>query len=155
MNVELSAVGQARLVIPSVYRTEYILSLRRASTHRGDVRALARVLAYAWRWTSAMPWSERAAAEGRLHATNALVDATDAPDRGVRLELPCENASRWRDGGPRPQDRDDATSSARAMSRARMAVLSAARSTVAKRILRPRGLGGDRTHDQGIMSPLL
>ncbi len=88
MNAELSAVGQARIVIPSVYRTEYISSLRRASTHGGDVRALARVLAYAWRWTAAMPWSERAATEGQLHATNALVDATDALDLAVRLELP-------------------------------------------------------------------
>ena len=88
MNAELSAVGQARIVIPSVYRTEYISSLRRASTQGGDVTALARVLAYAWRWTAAMPWSERAATEGQLHATNALVDATDAQDRGVRLELP-------------------------------------------------------------------
>ena len=35
-----------------------------------------------------MRWSERAATEGQLHATNALVDATDAQDRGIRLELP-------------------------------------------------------------------
>ena len=88
MNAELSAVGQARIVIPSVYRNEYVMSLRRASTHGGDVEALARVLAYAWRWTAAMPWSERAATEGQLHATNALVDAMDARDLGVRLELP-------------------------------------------------------------------
>lgn len=88
MNAELSAVGQARIVIPSVYRDEYISSLRRASTQEGDVRGLAQVLAHAWRWTATMPWAERAATEGRLHATNALIDATDAQDRGVRLELP-------------------------------------------------------------------
>ena len=88
MNAELSAVGQARIVIPSVYRNEYIASLRRASTQGGDVRALARVLAHAWRWTAAMPWSERAATEGQLHATNALIDATDAQHSGARLDLP-------------------------------------------------------------------
>ena len=88
MNAELSAVGQARIVIPNVYRNEYISGLRRASAEGGDIGALARVLAHAWRWTAAMPWSERAATEGQLHATNALVDATDAQDSGVRLELP-------------------------------------------------------------------
>ena len=81
-------MGQARIVIPNVYRNEYISSLRRSSSQGGDIRALARVLAHAWRWTAAMPWSERAATEGQLHATNALVDATDAQDSGVRLELP-------------------------------------------------------------------
>ena len=88
MNAELSAVGQARIVIPNVYRNEYISSVRRSSSQGGEIRALARVLAHAWRWTAAMPWSERAATEGQLHATNALVDATDAQDSGVRLELP-------------------------------------------------------------------
>ena len=88
MNAELSSVGQARIVIPNVYRNEYLSGLRRASAEGGDIRALARVLAHAWRWTAAMPWSERAATEGQLHATNALVDSTDAQSSGVRLELP-------------------------------------------------------------------
>ena len=88
MNAELSSVGQARIVIPNVYRNEYLSGLRRASAEGGDIRALARVLAHAWRWTAAMPWSERAATEGQLHATNALVDSTDAQNSGVRLELP-------------------------------------------------------------------
>ena len=88
MNAELSSVGQARIVIPNVYRNEYLSGLRRASAEGGDIRALARVLAHAWRWTAAMPWSERAATEGQLHATNALVDSIDAQSSGVRLELP-------------------------------------------------------------------
>ena len=88
MNAELSSVGQARIVIPNVYRDEFLSGLRRASAEGGDIRALARVLAHAWRWTAAMPWSERAATEGQLHATNALVDSIDAQSSGVRLELP-------------------------------------------------------------------
>jgi hypothetical protein len=48
----------------------------------------ARTLAYAWRWTAAMPWSDRAAVDGYLVATNALTDSTDAERAGVRLELP-------------------------------------------------------------------
>ncbi len=87
MNAELSRVGQSRIVIPNVFRNEYISSLRRASTENGNVEALARVLAYAWQWTATMPWSDRAAAEGQLHATNALIDSTEAQQSGRRLEL--------------------------------------------------------------------
>ena len=88
MNAELSYVGQARIVIPNVYRNEYISGLRRASVSDGDIEALARVLAFAWRWTAAMPWSDRAATEGKLHETNALLDSTEAEQGGIRLELP-------------------------------------------------------------------
>ncbi len=35
-----------------------------------------------------MPWSDRAAAEGQLHATNALVDSTEAHQTARRLDLP-------------------------------------------------------------------
>ena len=88
INAELSHVGQARIVIPGVFRNEYISGLRRASVGDGDIEALARVLELAWRWTAAMPWSNRAATEGQLHATNALVDSTEAEQTGLRLELP-------------------------------------------------------------------
>ena len=88
MNAELSHVGQARIVIPNVYRNEYISGLRRASVGDGDIEALARVLAFAWRWTAAMPWSDRAATEGKLHETNALMDSTEAEQAGIRLKLP-------------------------------------------------------------------
>ncbi len=88
MNAELSHVGQARIVIPNVFRNEYISGLRRASVGDGDIEALARVLAFAWRWTAAMPWSDRAATEGKLHATNALIDSTEAEQTRIRLELP-------------------------------------------------------------------
>jgi len=47
-----------------------------------------RTLGHAWRWTAAMPWADRAAADGYLVATNALTDSTDAERSGVRLELP-------------------------------------------------------------------
>ena len=88
MNAELSHVAQSRIVIPNVFRNEYVASLRRASTENGNVEALARVLSYAWQWTATMPWGDRAAAEGQLHATNALMDSSEAQQTGRRLELP-------------------------------------------------------------------
>lgn len=88
MNAELSAVGDARIVIPNVYRNEYISALRRVSTFDGDLDAYLTVMGHAWRWTAAMPWADSAATEGQLDATNALMDSTDAQNANVRLTLP-------------------------------------------------------------------
>lgn len=88
MNAELSAIGAARIVIPSVFRNEYLAGLRRISTTNGDLDGFIRIMTYAWRWTAAMPWVDPGATEGQLAATNALLDSTDAESSGVRLELP-------------------------------------------------------------------
>lgn len=86
-NAELSAVGQARIVIPIVYRNEYLDGLR-ALSRSGDTRVYGRVMAYAWRWTAAMPWDDQASCEGKLTQTNALLDSGDAARDGFRLEIP-------------------------------------------------------------------
>ena len=88
MNAELSAVGDARIVIPSVYRNEYISGSRRMSTSNGDLAGFLTIMEHAWRWTAAMPWVNRAATEGQLDATNALFDSTDAENSNLRLLLP-------------------------------------------------------------------
>ena len=88
MNAELSAVDASRIVIPSVYRDEYMGGLRRASLSDGYLDGLVRVMAHAWRWTAAMPWADRAAVEGQLEATNALQDPITAQQTGLHLELP-------------------------------------------------------------------
>ena len=89
MNAELSATDAARIVIPSVCRNEYVSGLRRTSVSAGaDVSALVKVMSFAWRWTAAMPWGDRATTEGQMEATNALEDPDHAPLNGVRLELP-------------------------------------------------------------------
>ncbi len=87
MCAELSAAGHARLVIPIVFRNEYLAGLRNLSRER-RLDLYARTLAHAWRWTAGMPWQDRAAVDGYLTATNALVDSTDAERSGARLELP-------------------------------------------------------------------
>ena len=87
MNAELSAVEGSRIVIPIVSRNEYMTALR-VMSREGRAEVLVRTLAYAWRWTAAMPWHDRAATTGRLVSTNALLDSTDAEQSGVRLELP-------------------------------------------------------------------
>lgn len=87
MCAELSVVGQSRILIPIVYLNEYMAALR-VMSRDGRCDTYVRTLARAWRWTAGMPWHERAAVEGRLHATNALIDSTDAERAGVQLVLP-------------------------------------------------------------------
>lgn len=86
-NAELSASGQARIVVPIVFRNEYLAGLRRLSTS-GDPTAYARTMAYTWRWTALMPWHDRASCDGMMHSTNALIDSTEAANTFRRLELP-------------------------------------------------------------------
>ena len=89
LNAELSAVDATRIIIPSVFRNEYIGCLRRTSmTQADDVAALMKVMSFAWRWTAAMPWHDAGATDGQLEATNALRDPDDAAFGGIKLQLP-------------------------------------------------------------------
>lgn len=87
MCAELTAVDEARIVIPIVFRNEYETALRSLSRD-GRCDLYVKTLAHAWQWTSAMRWQDRATVDGQLHATNALTDSTDAEREGARLELP-------------------------------------------------------------------
>jgi hypothetical protein len=87
MCAQLTALDQARVVIPIVFRNEYQTALRSLSRD-GRCDLYVRTLAYAWQWTAAMPWQDRAVVDAQLLATNALTDSTDAERTGVRLQLP-------------------------------------------------------------------
>ena len=89
MNAELSAVNEARIVIPTVFRNEYLGGVKRTSaTQAQDLSSVVRVMSFAWRWTAAMPWEDRAATEGQMVATNALSEPDNAPFGGIKLRLP-------------------------------------------------------------------
>jgi len=87
MNAELVAAGEVRIIIPTVYRSNYLSSLRGA-THNGSYGALSAVLAFARRFTAQVDFSTRERAEADLVRTNALRDATEAELAGIRLVLP-------------------------------------------------------------------
>jgi hypothetical protein len=87
MNTELVAAAQARIVIPTVYRNNYLSALR-ALTANARPDALVATLAFAQRWTSLIDWSTLASARGDLERTNALLDPAEAEQEGLRLVLP-------------------------------------------------------------------
>jgi len=87
MNSELVRGGQARIIIPTVYRENYLAALR-AATHTAGDDALIAVLRFAQKWTARLDWTDRPTAEADLTRTHALREAREAENAGVRLLLP-------------------------------------------------------------------
>lgn len=87
MNAALSAVGEQRIVIPIVYRDDYLQALR-ALSRNGNPQPLIRVLDFAQAYAAAIEWSDLGAAEQALEETSAFVTPEEAEERGVRLALP-------------------------------------------------------------------
>jgi len=87
MNAELVRAGEVRIIVPTVYRLNYLAALRGA-THNGRFEALAAVLRFAQKYTARVDFSSRAVAELALARTNALRDPNEAEDYGIRLTLP-------------------------------------------------------------------
>jgi hypothetical protein len=87
MNSELHAKGQERVIIPSVYRTEYLQSLK-ALTHGQRAEALVSVMDYVQRFVAAIDFSDYTRAVAQLRACNAFSEPADAMGGGGKLILP-------------------------------------------------------------------
>lgn len=87
MNGELVAAGEARIVIPTVFRDSYISALKAMSLSRSP-NALIRVLDYAQRWTCAINWRSVDLAKRQLADCNAFLDPDAVANGGVRLRMP-------------------------------------------------------------------
>lgn len=87
MNAELATAAEVRIIIPTVYRLNYLSALQ-AATRTGNDQALIATLSFARRWTARVNFSTRSRAEADLVATNALRDAREAENAGIRLALP-------------------------------------------------------------------
>lgn len=88
-NAELTSAGQQRLVIPIVFRDDYLAALR-AMSRRGAPVPLLRALSRAQAWAAEVDWSSMTSAEQDLDRTNALLTPAEAEERGVILRLPSE-----------------------------------------------------------------
>ena len=87
MNAELVAQGEHRMVIPTVFRNDYISALK-ALSQTGRSSPLVQVLDFAQRYTASIRWENFDTAKAELQSTNAFLDANEAEDRGIRLILP-------------------------------------------------------------------
>lgn len=86
MNAELVAGRQPRILIPTVYRDNYISALKALSL-ADEPQALVRVLDFAQRWVAAMPWSDLPTTTAALTRCHAFLESTEAEYLGVRLRI--------------------------------------------------------------------
>jgi len=87
MNAELVCAAEQRIIIPQVYRNNYLMGLRALSVN-GRAGALIATLDFAQRYTAAIDYSSFGGARGMLEQTNAFRDPAEADAAGVRLVLP-------------------------------------------------------------------
>ena len=87
-NAELTAAGQVRIVIPTVYRGNYLAGLSGVSNGAGHGQTLISVLDFAQKWTARVRWDSYADAEEDLRASNAYLESTVADAQGQRLRFP-------------------------------------------------------------------
>lgn len=82
MNAELLAAEHTRIFIPSVYRSEYVSSLKRLTNYR-DPAGFLRVMAQAQAFVSQIDFTDLEASRRVLAARNAFLD----PAEDVKLRL--------------------------------------------------------------------
>lgn len=87
MNAELVAAAEPRIIIPQVYRNNYVMALRALTVSR-RADALIRTLDFAQRYTAAIDFGDFERARATLEQTNAFADPAEADLAGVRLTLP-------------------------------------------------------------------
>jgi hypothetical protein len=83
MNSELVAGSQSRIIVPTVFRDDYLGALRRLS-RQDDPSVLVKALRYAHDYTTQIPFDTTLAAEAALRRTNAF----NEPNSDSRLILP-------------------------------------------------------------------
>ncbi|MBA3249688.1 MAG: Fic family protein [Geodermatophilaceae bacterium] len=87
-NAELSRAGQVRLIIPTVFRNNYLAALSGTSRGFGQGQSLISVLQFAQAWTAAIDWTTYEGACADLGRSNAFEDPVLAEASGRRLRLP-------------------------------------------------------------------
>ncbi|HQS84522.1 MAG TPA: Fic family protein [Alphaproteobacteria bacterium] len=86
MNAELVSASEQRIIIPTIYRNNYLSALRALSLNTIP-DPLIRVLDFAQRYTLCIRYNDFNEAQLELKKTNAFMDPTIAEERGLRLIL--------------------------------------------------------------------
>lgn len=87
MNADLVLAGEQRIIIPTVYRNNYLSALRALSLNqRPD--PLIRVLDFAQKYTASLDFNDFSQTLLMLEKTNAFLDPNEAEANGLRLMLP-------------------------------------------------------------------
>ncbi len=85
MNAELIADDEQRIIIPTVYRNNYLMSLKGLS-HNGITDAFIKTIDFAQKYTYSITWSDATTVGDLLKSTNAFTENID--DERAILKLP-------------------------------------------------------------------
>ncbi len=91
MNAELSAAGEERIIIPTVYRNNYLAALSVLSNH-AHPEPLIRTLDFAHKWTAMLQIDDLENTRSTMTICNAFMNPNRADEMGVRLILPSRKA---------------------------------------------------------------
>ncbi len=87
MNAELVSAGEHRIIIPSLYRNNYMMGLRGMSSNQHSAGLIAS-LDFAQRYTASIDYSDLERARAEFTATNAFRESEEEAAGVVRLQLP-------------------------------------------------------------------
>jgi fido (protein-threonine AMPylation protein) len=87
MNAELVASSEQRIIIPTIYRNNYLSALRALSLNKRP-EPFIRMLDFAQKYTLAIDFNDFNQARLLLQKTNAFLDPNEADAQGLRLILP-------------------------------------------------------------------
>lgn len=98
MNAELVTGRQCRIIVPTVFRDDYLDGLRML-TRQDEPRVLIKAMRYVHDYTAQIPWHATATAQHVLQLTHAF----NEPNSADRLILP-HNLNRAVEQAPRPAE---------------------------------------------------
>lgn len=98
MNAELVAAGECRIIVPTIYRNNYLIALK-ALSQNGIAGPLLRTMDFAQRYTAAVNFSDREDARRTLEDTYAFMDPNEAEHSGTRLTIPSPELLAMRRNG--------------------------------------------------------
>jgi fido (protein-threonine AMPylation protein) len=87
MNAELVAAGENRIIVPTVYRNNYLSALKALSQNK-ITGPLLRAMDFAQKYTAAIDFADLDRARAILDRTHAFTDPNEAEAAGIRLTLP-------------------------------------------------------------------
>ena len=85
MNAELIADDEQRIIIPTVYRENYLLALKGLS-HNRITDAFIKTIDFAQKYTQSIDWTSLKNATDMLNSTNAFTENSE--DETAILKLP-------------------------------------------------------------------
>jgi hypothetical protein len=86
MNAELVTNNEMKIIIPTVYRSNYLSALK-AISQNGILEPIVRVLDFAQKYTKHIDWSDFDHAKNMLTETNAFEDSITADESGIKLKM--------------------------------------------------------------------